>query len=189
MTGTIPTTPMTGTSRVQPLEASPPRMTSTASMSERKVAMPTAVLMWAVVASALLVAGGWATAIAIGPWGMSDFSAGMAGIGIATAAAIAGVFVISPWKPRAMIDWMTMWLAATVFRLFVTPIAAYLLYSAASSALAAKPFWLAVAVTYLATLFVEAAVLARHVNAICDSSPAIDPDRTRQTAAGKPDVS
>jgi hypothetical protein len=146
-----------------------------------RIAMPVATLLVSVIVAVLLTAGVWSAAIAIGPWGMPEFIAGMAGIGLTGTLAVVGVLVIKPWKPRTMADWMTVWLAGTVFRLFVTPLAAYLLYSAVSPALAYQSFGLAVALTYLAALFVEAGVLARHVNAISDSPSATGDDRPRNS--------
>lgn len=115
-----------------------------------------------------MVAGCWSAAIALGPWGMSEFTAGIAGIAVAAVVALAGVLIITPWKPRPIADWMNMWMLATVFRMLGTPTAAYVLYSAASPALAAKPFGLTVALTYIATLFVEAAALAKHLKTAID---------------------
>jgi hypothetical protein len=136
--------------------------------AEPRLSLPTSALLWGVVVASLLVAGLWSTAMAIGPWSSMDFTTGLLGIGIMMILAVAGVLVLSPWRQRAIADWMTMWLAATVFRLLVTPVFVYLIYSAASVSLPAKPLGLSVALTYLATLFIEAAIIARHVNAASD---------------------
>lgn len=135
---------------------------------EQLVPLPAVKLFATVAAAALIVAGSWAAAAAMGIGGSAvEFRSGMWGIGLTGVLAMAGIAVLTPWKPRAMADWMTMWLGATVFRVLVTPAAAFLLYSAPSLALAAKPLGLSVALTYMATLFVEAAVLARHLNGFC----------------------
>jgi hypothetical protein len=93
--------------------------------------------------------------------------AGAVGVGLV---AIGGVLIMTPWKPRAMADWMTMWLGATVFRLLLTPVLVYLLYSAASPALAVKPLVLSVASTYFAALLAEAAILASHIRRFLPSA-------------------
>lgn len=43
--------------------------------------------------------------------------------------AMLGWLVTAPWRPRAAIDWITIWLAGTVIRLLLTPVAAISLYS------------------------------------------------------------
>jgi hypothetical protein len=136
--------------------------------AEARVALPTKLLLGLIALAGLLVAGGWSAAVAVGPWTMREFNAGMAGIAVTALVAFAGVFIITPWKRRLIADWMNMWLLATVFRMLGTPTAAYVLYSAVSPALAAKPFGLAVALTYIATLFVEAAALAKHLKTAID---------------------
>lgn len=136
--------------------------------AEARIALPTMNLLGLIAIAVLLVTGSWSAGVAIGPWGSAEFIAGMAGIGIAAAIANAGIFIMTPWKKRPIADWMNMWLLATIFRMLGTPTAAYLLYSAASPALTAKPFGLAVALTYIVTLFVEAAALAKHLKTAID---------------------
>ena len=125
-------------------------------------------MVWMALA-AMLVAALWSAAVAVGTLGTPTLTTGMMGIVITAFIALAGVLVMTPWKPRLIADWMTMWLAGTVFRMLLTPIAAFLLYSAASHALAVKPLVLSVALTYLCTVLVEAAVLARHMKDSCPS--------------------
>ena len=67
-------------------------------------------------------------------------------------------------KRLMMSEWATMWLAATVLRLLLTPVAAYVLYSAAPLSL--TPLMLSVGGTYLVVLLVEAAFLALHVKRV-----------------------
>ena len=138
---------------------------------EPRVSLPARSLILSVIIAILLVMGFWSLAIALGPWGTQEFVTGMVGIAVTGLTVIAGVCVMGPWKQRAVADWMTMWLAGTVFRLLATPVFVFLLYSAASSSLAVKPLGLSVSITYLATLFVEAAVLARHMNGFYSSRP------------------
>lgn len=133
--------------------------------------MPTRLLLGAVSVAVLLVIGLWSAGMAIGSLGLAEFRAGLIGIAVAAVVGLTGILILTPWKKRAIADWMTMWLAGTVFRMLATPIAAYLLYSAVSPVLAAKPFGLAVALTYIVTLFVEAAVVARYMNGIASSEP------------------
>ena len=133
------------------------------SAGEQRIVLPMRTLLMLMAVATLVVCGCWAGTVAIAQLGSQSFTSGMLGIGLVGVLSMAGVVLMTPWKPRIVADWMTMWLAATVFRVLVTPLAAFLLYSAASSVLAAKPLALAVASTYLVTLFVEAAVLSAHL--------------------------
>ncbi|MDZ4830799.1 MAG: hypothetical protein SGJ09_11460 [Phycisphaerae bacterium] len=138
-------------------------MTNSPVQREPVMAMPTWPLLAWLAGSLAVVAGLWSLAIAIGPWGRPEFVSGMVGIAVTGVIGIVGTLIITPWKPRAMGDWMTMWLGGTVFRLLVTPVVLFLLYSAASSALAVKPLVLSVALTYLVMVMTEAGTLASHV--------------------------
>lgn len=159
---------MTRTSTMtKPAETAPstPRSHSSA---EVRIALPTRQLLGVVAAAALVMAGIWSAgaALGIGGGGDASFISGLVGAGAVGVVAFAGVLIMTPWKRRAVPDWMTMWLAATVFRLLVTPVLVYLLYSAASAGgewLAVKPLVLSVAATYFVTLLAEAAILASHM--------------------------
>jgi hypothetical protein len=141
-------------------------------------ALPTGSLLVSIIVSVLLVAGGWATAASLmkdeNAGGVSAggvFLTGMVGIGVVGVMSILGVVVMTPWKSRTMIDWMTMWFAGTVFRVLVTPVAAYVLYSALSPRLSAKSLALSVAITYMIALFVEAVVLSTYLKRYCPPLP------------------
>ena len=142
--------------------------------AEAPITLPSGKLIGLVVGAVVGVGGMWFAIIALGPWGTPELASGLAGIAVAAVMGVLGVVIMTPWRARPMADWMNLWLLATVFRMLGTPAAAYLLYSAASPTLAAKPFGLAVALTYIATLFVEAAALAKHLKAAIDQPLPID---------------
>jgi len=73
---------------------------------------------------------------------------------------LVGLLAMAPWGTRTPSAWSTRWLAATVIRFVGTPFLALLLYSRPPSA---EGFLLAVAGTYLVSLAVETAVVARAV--------------------------
>jgi hypothetical protein len=73
---------------------------------------------------------------------------------------LAGLLAMGPWAARTPSSWSTRWLAATVIRFVTTPFLALLLYSSPPSA---EGFLLSVAGTYLVSLAVETAVVARSV--------------------------
>jgi hypothetical protein len=73
---------------------------------------------------------------------------------------LAGLLAMAPWAARTPSAWSTRWLAATVIRFITTPFLALLLYSLPPSA---EGFLLSVAGTYLVSLAVETAVIAKDV--------------------------
>ena len=110
---------------------------------------------------AALSASAWLAAPRLGPWDAEVAVAGVAGAVLVGALAIVALLVVWPWKVRPMSTWMNLWIGGTVLRLLLIPAATYLLYSATS--LSATALALSVALTYLLTLFAEAAVLALYV--------------------------
>lgn len=122
-----------------------------------------------VVVAAMCMAGLWLALGLLGPWGSQVMTSGLVGVASVAAVMLAGVFIMTPWKPKPVADWMTFWMAATVFRLLLTPVVIYVIYSAASPALAVKPLVLSVAAAYFVILLSEASVVACHVRRSCPS--------------------
>ena len=110
---------------------------------------------------AALSASAWLAAPRLGPWDAEVAVAGVAGAVLVGALAIVVLLAVWPWKMRPMSTWMNLWLGGTVLRLLLIPAATYLLYSATS--LSATALALSVGLTYVLTLFAEAAVLALYV--------------------------
>ncbi len=131
---------------------------------EPSMSLPTALLVVTVGAAAVSSAAGWVAMAWAAGLGREVSVAGVAGAAVVAVVSLLGLGVMTPWKSRDVSGWMTMWLAATVVRLLLTPVSAYLLYSATSLRL--TPFMLSVAVTYMVVLFCEAAVLALHVKRV-----------------------
>jgi len=134
--------------------------------AEARVSLPTGRMILGVTAPMMLFVAAWMIAAKlgfIGGWGSEVFISGLIVAAAVAVVAIGGVLIMTPWKSRAIADWMTMWLGSTVFRLLVTPGVVYLLYSAASRDLAVKPLVLSVASTYLVTLLTEAVILSTHI--------------------------
>ena len=143
-------------------------MTSqSAKREEPTIGLPTARLITTVMFATIIAAGGWYAAASLGRWGAETARTGLIGGTLVGVIVLAGVLIMTPWVTRPVSAWMTLWLAGTVMRMLMTPIAAWLLYSATPrGSLAAEPLALSVALTYLATLFSEATVLALHVKRI-----------------------
>lgn len=136
-------------------------------------------LLGGIASATILCAAAWTLIATLVPQNSNYLLSSILGAAAVGIVAALGVLVMTPWKHREIADWMTLWLAATVFRLLVTPLAVYLLYSAASPALATTPLVLSVASTYFVTLLVEAAILASHIRRSCPPpSQAVAGDRS-----------
>lgn len=170
MTATEPTA---ASSRIDP---APPGTSGEARFGLSRGVLLTSVLSAAVAAS--VAAAGMAAAF--------GGEAGAAAMGAATAGAVAllGTAILRPAESRAASDWMTLWLAATVVRLLLTPLAALLLYSALSPP--RVEFLLSVAGSYLACLAVETAILARSAGRAYDSSSSPHGSKAKAKAGPKP---
>lgn len=95
-----------------------------------------------------------------GLWKTEVSYSAMLGAILVAAIMLVGLLAMAPWGTRTPSAWSTRWLAATVIRFVGTPFLALLLYSRPPSA---EGFLLAVAGTYLVSLAVETAVVARAV--------------------------
>jgi hypothetical protein len=140
--------------------------------TETAIALPMRAMLATVATAALGLAGIVLILSVVGAIQNANVISGLNGIAAVAAVMIVGVFLMTPWRSRPIADWMTLWLAATVFRLLVTPVVVYLLYSLsaggdASPALAAGPLVISVAIAYFVTLLSEAAVVASHVKRFC----------------------
>jgi len=76
--------------------------------------------------------------------------------------ALLGWFVLAPWRPRSALDWMTIWLAGTVIRLLLTPLASLALYSAAPCD--TGQFVAAVGGCYFAVVLSEVGMIILHLS-------------------------
>lgn len=134
----------------------------TASHDEPLISLPTGRLLVAVIGACATSTAAWLGVVSLGAWGREVLMAGPVGALAVAVTGVAGVVVMTPWKTRDMITWWTMWLAATVLRLLLTPVAAFLLYSA--TPLSPEALCLAIAASYFLALMAEAAIIARHVH-------------------------
>ena len=130
--------------------------------AEPIAALPTGTMLAAACGGAITTAVLWGLALLVIPAAQGTLPTALAAIGLVLVIYIATTMMITPWKPRRMGDWMTFWLAATVVRLLVTPVAAWVLYSAAL--LEVRPFGLAVALCYVLCLFLETGTIAWFLN-------------------------
>lgn len=129
-------------------------------VTEPSMSWPTLRLLGTIATVAVLSAGGWVIA-AIGFDDRGLATAGVAAAIIVGGFGLLGILIVGPWKQRRMSAWISYWIGGSVLRLLLIPAATYLLYSATS--LNATALALSVGLTYVVTLFAEAAVLALHV--------------------------
>ena len=146
------------------------------------MSLPMGVLLGAVIGGgAVSLALWWAGANILAPARATElWPTALGGIILCTIIYGLTLLAMMPWKQRPMGDWMTYWLGATVLRLMVTPLATFLLYSAAPGDL--RTLGLSVALSYVICLFMETAALAWSVNQRLGSidstrAPRSEPDR------------
>lgn len=131
--------------------------------AEPQVSLPGGRLVSVIVVISAGIIAGFALAGLFGPWGLAVLWSGVAGVGVVALFALVGVWMIQPRTRRDVSTWMAWWMGLTVFRILFTPVAAWVLYSAASSALETRAFALAVGLAYLATVVAEALVVSQHL--------------------------
>lgn len=129
--------------------------------NDQPVTLPGAALMLALAGASAVTGGAWALVAAILGKPSSIVLVGPIAAAAVTTCTVAGVLVLTPWKPRPVSMWINMWLAQTVARLFVTPVVAFLLYSAAR--LPTWPLIMAIGLIYLTAVTSEAGVLAMYL--------------------------
>jgi hypothetical protein len=126
------------------------------------LSLPTGRLLATLLGACVLVGGGWAAVVAATGGEPGLARSGLLGGGIVAVCSTAGLLAIGPWKQRPVPLWISLWLGQTVVRLLLTPLVAWLLYSAAP-ATAPMPLAVAVGLTYLVAVVSEATVLAGYL--------------------------
>ena len=129
--------------------------------NDQPVTLPGTALMVALAGASAVTGGVWALVAAILGKPAPVIIVGPVAAAAVTACTVAGVMVLMPWKPRPISMWINMWLAQTVARLIVTPVVAFLLYSAAR--LPTWPLIMAIGLIYLTAVTSEAGVLAMYL--------------------------
>lgn len=151
--------------RIHELDPGPPCMTiRTFSNQEPSIILPTQKLLFAVIAACSIVSALWILITWILGSERLIILAGPVGACIVLTTSSLGVLVMNPWKSREISMWGTMWLAATVLRLLLTPSLTFLLYSATT--FQGPALGLAVVSSYFAALMAEWVVLERHISKI-----------------------
>jgi hypothetical protein len=138
--------------------------TSDAGSREPSLALPTWRMLLTIAAGTVATFLGWAVVTSIVEPGRQVLVAGGAGAAVVAAVSALAMLVIRPWRTRAVADWINWWLGSMVLRILLTPVVAYLLYSA--TALSLTPLMLSVAATYVVVQVSEAAAVAHHLKRV-----------------------
>jgi hypothetical protein len=138
--------------------------TSDAGSREPSLALPTWRMLLTIAAGTAATFLGWAVVTSIVAPGREVLVAGGAGAAVVAAVSVLGALVICPWRTRAVGDWINWWMGSMVLRILLTPVVAYLLYSA--TALSLTPLMLSVAVTYVVVQVSEAAAVAHYLKRV-----------------------
>lgn len=136
---------MTGSARPEPMAQVPWR----------------SVLVTGAAVAALSCAGWWAGCRMLGDTLQADPSAvkvGCLGIVLVWVVSALSMLALTPWTRRPISTLAALWMGATLIRLVVTPVGAYLLYLSTPSA--PKALALAVGLGYVIQLFAEASAIA-----------------------------
>lgn len=128
---------------------------------EPAIALPVGSLITASIIGAAAPGAIWTIGAMIGGFGWNIASAGLLGAGVVIIAMIAGLLVLTPWKARPIAIWGPLWLGGILVRLVLTPLLAWVLYSATS--IQPEAFGACVGITYITALLTEVSVLARFV--------------------------
>ena len=134
---------------------------------ETPIGMPAGLIFGSWAATATLCAGAAYATASIGLLKAEVSVSATLGSLLVSVIMLLGLLAMAPWAARTPSAWSTRWLAATVIRFITTPFLALLLYSLPPSA---EGFLLSVAGTYLVSLAVETAVVARSVLAAAVAS-------------------
>ena len=141
------------------------------SSNEQSIALPAARLFGTVLGVVAICVLGWLAIATLGGLSGPVEKSGIAGAAVVGAVAMLSLVILAPWKSRPFSAWMTMWLAATVARLIITPLATFLLYSV--TAFDATALTISVAASYLLVLLAEVIVLAGSLHHVVQPRPRI----------------
>ncbi len=98
---------------------------------EARITLPTRAMICVAVGCPAIAALGWLAASFVGTWGLSGRVPGLLGIAASAAVSLLVVAAIRPWKPRPILVWGGVLIAASTGRIVVTIGICLLLYSAA----------------------------------------------------------
>ena len=113
-------------------------------------------IMFGIIVVASFVAILWSICAPL--WGWEGWQMAARAVVAVVPVALLGWVITAPWRPRFAIDLITVWLAGTVFRLLLTPLASLALYSQAPCD--KSQFVVAVGACYFAVVLAEVGMIA-----------------------------
>jgi len=99
--------------------------------AETRVSLPTARLAGVAVGGPAIAAAAWMLASLVGDWGTTGRLPGLFAIGSAAGVSLCVLMALQPWKPRPILVWGGLLIAASTGRIVATLGICLLLYSAA----------------------------------------------------------
>ncbi len=112
-----------------------------------------------IIAVALVVAVLWSICAPI--WGWEGWQMAIRAVVAVLPVALGGWLITAPWRPRFAVDLITVWLAGTVIRLLLTPLACLALYS--QSPCDIGQFVAATGACYFAIILAEVGMIAMNL--------------------------
>ncbi|MBT8484486.1 MAG: hypothetical protein KJO43_02835 [Phycisphaerae bacterium] len=135
-----------------------PEPASAPDAARRKVTLPTGRLLAAAWIAAAVAGIGWAVvAGTVGP-GVDSAVAGLLAAGVVAAASTISLLLLRPWRPKTLLLWPSLWVAASMGRMLIALSGTFLLYSA--TPYRSRSLWFAAVVAYLAVMVSETRVYA-----------------------------
>ncbi len=113
-------------------------------------------IMFGIIAVAFAIAILWSICAPL--WGWEGWQMAARAVVAVLPVALVGWVITAPWRPRFAIDLITVWLAGTVVRLLLTPLACLALYSQAPCD--KSQFVVAVGACYFAVVLAEVGMIA-----------------------------
>lgn len=96
-----------------------------------EITLPTQRLLFVAIGGPVVAAVGWSLVTIMGPWDASTTLIGLLAIGVTAVVAVSVTLAIRPWRPRSILAWGGVLIAASMGRIVLTIGICLLLYFAA----------------------------------------------------------
>jgi len=134
-----------------------------------RVALPVTPFLVAAGVIPALCAVVWGAVTTILDRSRTEVIGGVIGAGVVGVCTALAVIAIRPWVPKSLMTWPFIWMSSSLLRAVVTIGVTLLIYSATQ--FGTVSLWLAVGMTYVATLTGETRVYAAAMGKACGGRP------------------